>query len=127
EMRDVQREERGSFRALKWPEIIFVLVPLREPCHEVRLRGPQNSVVHRPAVFQPLQQHRIKSSGANNLADRKTGKILVEAFWLRRPDVSQQKISVVAETRDQVVGVVSQLDVAAVNQRQIWIGIGDLF
>ena len=77
-------------------------------------------------IFQPLKQHGIESCGANDLPDWKAGETLVHVPELCVPALPLQKFRVVLEPRDEIVDVIRQSGIAAVNVRQVRIGFARL-
>ncbi len=77
-------------------------------------------------IAQPLHQHVVKSGRANDVADRNSGKSLEQLAPPCPPAVAQQKVRVLLEAFDEVVDVIAELGVAAVDMRQIGAGLGGL-
>ena len=98
-------------------------LPIRQPGEEVRLRRPRHAVIHAAMVFQPLQQHVVEPRRANDLADRKAGKPVEQPALIGVPALRQQEPGVVLEARDEIVDMVAELGVAAVDMRQVRDGV----
>ena len=90
---------------------------------EVRLRRPGHAVVHAAMVSQPLQQHVIEPGGPNDPAHRPRRQSRRTARPGLAPALAQQEPGVVLEARDEVVDVVAELGVAAVDMRQVRDGV----
>ena len=108
-MRHVQLEERRALGALQWPSGIGVLLPVRQPRQEVRLRRPEDAILHRPMIFQALQQHVVELGGANDLAHRKSGKAVEQSSLVAASALQQQELRVLLEARDEVIDMVAKL------------------
>ena len=98
EMRHIQFNERGAFGALQWPGKIVVLVPIRQPGDKVRLRGPDDAIVHDSMISQTLQEHVVESRGSNDLADGKSGKTAEQFSLSCVPALTQQEFCVVGKS-----------------------------
>ena len=74
-------------------------------------------------IFQALQQHVVESGGTNDLADGNAGKAVEQSALLCVPALAQQELGVVLEARDEIVDMIAELGVAAIDMRQVWIGL----
>src|SRR5690606_9181843 len=81
-VRHIQGGESRTLCPLQWPDEIRVLVPIRQPGDEVDLRRPDDAVVHRPVIFETLQQHVIEAGRAKDFSYRQSGEAVEQVTLL---------------------------------------------
>ena len=86
----VQCRERFSFGAMQRPEEISVLVPVRQSGEEVRLRRPDDAVVHRAVIAQTLEQHVIELGRPDDFAYRNGRKAIKQIERRRRLELAKK-------------------------------------
>ena len=126
EMRHVERNQRRALGPLQRPKRIMLALPIGQPGDEIRLRRPDHAVVHGFVIAQPLQQHVVEAGRTNDVTDRNAGKTVEQLAAPCCPAATQQEVRVLLKTFDEVVDVIAEPGIAAVDMRQIGAGLGGL-
>lgn len=94
---------------------IAVLVPISQSGNEVRLRRPDNTIMHGAMIGELLQQHGVERGRTRHLAHRQAGKLLEQTAGPGIGALSNQEIGVGHETGNEGVDVVAELGVVPVD------------
>ena len=102
----------------------MLALPIGQPGDEIRLRRPDHAVVHGFMIAKPLQQHVVEPGRTNDVENRNAGETVEQLVPPCSTAATQQEARVLLETQDEIVDVVAEPGVAAVDVRQIGAGLG---